>query len=135
MLIQHITLLTGHVTTHRLDTLDARAVAVCRGLLPAGGPVPAFPAYRVTIQGPVCTIWRGREPVVCWGHGNGPADPAWQPLAELQAKFAPVQAQAPAGRWMAVALLPGLLTLARADIDWLADFERCMIAAMILPPP
>lgn len=135
MLIQHITLMTGHVTTHRLDTLDAGAVAACRALLPAGGPVPAFPAYRVQICGPVCTLWRGREPVVCWAHGQGAADPTWQALADLQAQVAPVKATAPAGRWMAVALLPGMAHLTRADIGWLGDFERCLTAAMILPPP
>ena len=47
MILHHITLATGHTATHRIDTFDAGAVAACRTLLPAGGSVPGFPAFRV----------------------------------------------------------------------------------------
>jgi hypothetical protein len=63
MILHHVTLTTGHFTTHRLDVLDAGAVAICRSLLPSGGPVPAFAAFRVQITGPLFTVWRGREPL------------------------------------------------------------------------
>jgi hypothetical protein len=135
MILHHVTLATGHTTTHRLDTLDPAAIAACRALLPSGGPVPALPAYRVQITGPLFTLWRGREPIVACAHGHGQQDAAtWQTLADLQAEAgAPVKATRPPanGRWLAVAVLPGIAHLTRADIAWLADFERCLTAAMI----
>lgn len=135
MLLHHITLATGQDTVHRLDTLDPAAVDACRPLLVAGGPVPAFPAFRVTSVegGRVWTLYRGADPIVTCGHGAGTADPTWTKLADLQARFMPVTAAAPAGRWLAVVLLPGLLTTARTDIEWLGDFERCMAAAYLIP--
>ena len=136
MILHHITLLTGDTAIHRLDILDPAAVAACRSLLPAGGPVPGFPAYRVTISGPLYTIWRGREPIATGGVGHGAQDTrTWQAVAELQAQVAPVKATHPpaTAAWLAVALLPGLAHLTRQDIGWLGDFERCMAAALLLP--
>lgn len=136
MLVHHVTLATGHVAIHRLDTLDTGAVDACRALLPHGGQVPGFPAYRVEIHGPLFTIYRGREPLVTCATGNGQSD-VWECLVELQSKFCPVKADAPKGRWLAVALLPSLVNTPQADIQWLGDFERCLAAAMLLPdtPP
>lgn len=139
MLLSHITLTTGHLTTHRLDVLDAGAVAVCRSLLPSGGPIPAFPAFRVQITGPMFTIWRGQEPLVSCGIGKG-RDDTWTGLCDLDSKFRSMlgatvpHPPAPAGPWLAVALLPPLLALTQSDIGWLGDFERCLAAAMFLPP-
>lgn len=140
MIVHHITLTTCHLTTHRLDVLDAGAVAVCRSLLPAGGSVPGFPAFRVEIHGPLFTIWRGREPLVSCGIGRG-ADATWSSLCGLDSQFrsrlgatAP-HPPAPAGPWLAVALLPTLLNLTQSDVTWLGDFERCLGAAMMLPAP
>lgn len=138
MILHHITLLTGDTATHRLDTLAPAAVAACRRLLPAGGPVPGFPAYRVTISGPVYTIWRGREPIAAAGVGHGRQDAStWQALTDLQAQVAPVKATQPpaSAAWLAIALLPGLAHLTRQDIGWLGDFERCMAAALLLSAP
>jgi hypothetical protein len=131
MILHHITLSSGHVATHRLDVFAPGAVAACKALLPTGGPVPAFPAFRVEIAGPVFTIYRGREPIVTCGLGNGPEGP-WRELCNLQRKFLPVEASRPLrGRWLAVVLLPSLLTTARSDIEWLGDFERVLAAAML----
>lgn len=134
MLIHHITLATGHTATHRLDTLDAGAVAACRSLLPAGGPIPNCAPWRVEITGPVWTIWRGRDcPVVTCGVGRGHAEP-WQSLVDLQARFAPAPSgRAPSGQWLAAVLLPGLALTSADDVGWLGDFERCMAAAVLLP--
>lgn len=134
MLIQHITLLSGDNATHRLDTLSPEAVQACRELLPDGGQVPGFTAFRVQITGPVFTIYRGAEPLVTCGIGRG-HDGTWDALAQLQARFAPVVAHLPKAQWMAVAILPGLVMTARSDIGWLADFERCMAAAILGAKP
>ncbi len=131
-LIQHITLSTGDTATHRLDTLDPAVITACRALLPAGGTIPAFPAYRVEIHGPIFTIYRGREPLLTCGLGQGP-DPLWETLSDLQANFHPVKATPPHGRWLAVVLLPPLAATPPADIAWLADFERCLAAAILAP--
>lgn len=131
MLIQHITLLTGHTATHRLDTLAPEAIQACRSLLPGGGQVPGFPAFRVEIHGPMFTIWRGREPIVtaCVGFGQSPE---WEIMADMQARFGPVKVpRAPAGNWLAVVLLPPLVNQAESDIGWLGDFERCLAAAIL----
>lgn len=133
MTLPHITLATGHNTLHRLDTLDPVAVAACRALLPAGGPIPGFPAFRVEIHGPVFTVWRGREPIVTCGicHGD---DDTHAALGTLQTVVTPPASYAiPAGAWLAIAIMPGILTLTQTDIGWLGDFERCMAAALITP--
>lgn len=130
MLIQHITLLTGDNATHRLDTIAPEAVQACLALLPDGGQVPGFTAFRVQIVGPVFTLYRGVEPLVTCGIGRG-HDGTWEALAQLQNKFAPVVAKPPKAQWLAVAILPGLVMTARTDIGWLADFERCMAAALL----
>lgn len=124
MLISHITLLTGDCVTHRLDTLDPSAVQQCSGLLPSGGPVPAFPAFRVEIHGPVFSIWRGQDPIVLCGIGSG-HDRVWDELTELHDKLAPgTPAPNPhKGAWLGAVILPGMVHLTRADIAWLADFE------------
>lgn len=135
MLLHHITLLNGHTATHRLDTLDPAAVAACRALLPAGGPVPAFPAFRVEIVGnSLFTIWRGQEPIVTCAVGQGHSQ-AWEELFYLQARFVPKLKphRAPKTAWLAVAILPGIGNLTQDDIGWLADFERCLAAAILLP--
>jgi hypothetical protein len=134
MVVHHITLATGHVATHRLDTLDAGAVAACRALLPSGGQVPGFAAFRVEIHHPLFTVYRGREPLVTCGTGTG-TDDVWKSLVELQSKFCPVKADAPKSRWLATVLLPSLVNTPQADIQWLGDFERCLTAAMLLPDP
>lgn len=135
MLIHHITLATGDSVAHRLDLISPEALQACRALLPTGGQVPALPAFRVTIaERTVFTIWRGRELIVTCGIGYG-LDPAWTALVELQARFAPVLARPPAERWLGVVVLPGLTNLAGSDISWLADFERCLAAAILLPLP
>ena len=134
MLLHHITLLTGHITTHRLDTIDPGAVAACRALLPDGGPIPGFPAFRVEITEALFTIWRGQEPIATCAIGHATADDSWAALAALQARFGPVTATPPKrGPWLAVALLPGIANLTREDIGWLSDFERCLAVAILLP--
>lgn len=132
MMLAHVTLFKhGTIVMHRMDTFDADAVAACAKLLPRGGLVPAFPAYRVEIHGPVFTIWRGRDPLVTCGVGQG-EDETWLTLWEMQARFSSVQhGEAPPGWWLAVVILPGLIMMPREDIFWLADFERCLAAAMI----
>lgn len=134
MLIHHVTLASGHTATHRLDTLAPAAVAACRSLLPAGGPVPNCAPWRVDVTGQVWTVSRGRDcPVVTCGVGRGPGE-VWDSLVALQARFAPVRAAAPpGGHWLAVTLLPGLALASREDVGWLGDFERCMAAAILLP--
>jgi hypothetical protein len=132
MTLTHITLMQhGNAVLHRLDTLDPAAVTACYSLLPKGGQVPGFAAFRVEIHGPVFTIYRGREPLVVCGLGIG-EDETWLTLWELQAKFAPVdKADAPPGQWLAVVILPPLATVAKQDTGWLADFERCLAAAIL----
>lgn len=132
MTLHHITLATGHVTTHRLDTLASAAVEACKKqMLPTGGQIPALPAFRVEISGEVFTIYRSRDRIVTCGLGSGPKGP-WKELRDLQEQFLPVKAIQPKkGRWLAVVLLPGLLTTARSDIEWLGDFERVLAAAML----
>ena len=134
MLIHHITLISGHDAVHRLDIIEPHAIAVCRSLLPDGGQIPNFSAFRVEIVGPAFTVFRGREPLVSCAVGVGP-DERWQLLVDLQKRFAPIAVQDPkrGTRWLAVAILPPLALVARDDIAWLGDFERCMAAAMLLP--
>jgi hypothetical protein len=134
MMLHHITLSSGNSVTHRLDTLDAGAVASCTALLPARGPVPGYPAFRVVPYGPVFTIYRGAEPLVLCGIGAG-IDDTWRALCDVQAKFAPVSAEPPAGQWLAVVLLPPIANTSQADVGWFADFERCMAAAMLEVQP
>ena len=137
MLLSHITLTTGHLSVHRLDTLDPAAVAACRALLPSGGPVPGFPAFRVEIHGPLFTVYRGREPLVSCGLGRG-RDATWERLSALDAQFRGLMgasqpiAPPPAGPWLAVAILPPLGLLTGSDVQWLGDFERCLAAAILL---
>lgn len=134
MILHHITLLTGDSATHRLDTLDQSVIDACKQLLPAGGTIPAFAAWRVEIHGPIFTIWRGAEPVVTCLIG-GDTDPVWTTLVDLQKRCAPgvpIKAKQPQrGVWLAVALLPGLANAAQSDIGWLGDFERCLAAAIL----
>ena len=134
MICHHVTLNTGHVATHRLDTLPTHVIEVCRKLLPSGGPIPNFAPWRVEIVGPLWTIYRGRDcPVASCGVGRGRAAP-WDDLVALQAQFMPVKvSDPPGGTWLAVALLPGLALASRDDIGWLGDFERCLAAAILLP--
>lgn len=132
MILHHITLHTGQTTTHRIDTLDPRAVAACAALLPSGGQVPAFPAFRVEIATPeLFTICRGREPLATCCLGDAGSRNNWDALVALQQKFLPVSATMPRGRWLAVLLLPAIAALAPSDLGWLADFERCLAAALI----
>lgn len=134
-LLHHVTLLTGHVSTHRLDTLDHEAIQACRGLLPTGGQVPGFSAFRVEIYGPLFTVFRGREPLVTCAIGNGEQDMGtWQVLTGLQEQVGgEVKTETPPrnGRWLGVALLPPVANLTKPDVMWLGDFERCLAAAMI----
>ena len=134
MILQHITLLTGDNATHRLDTLDAGAVQACRNLLPDGGKIPSLDAYRVTItDNRIFTIWRGKSPLVTCGLGRG-LDDNWRGLISLaQQVGSPVNANAPKGNWLGVVLLPGLMAENPQNIGWLADFERCLAAAILLP--
>jgi hypothetical protein len=136
MLIHHITLLTGHTATHRLDTIAPGPVAACRALLPDGGTIPGFAAYRVqVVQGLVFTVSRGAEPIVTCGVGQG-LDATWSSLCQLAERVGPVATRTPpSGHWLAVVLLPGLANTARSDISWIGDFERCMAAALLLPAP
>lgn len=132
MIIHHVTLITGDVATHRLDTIDPRAIRACRALLPSGGPIPHCSPFRVEVLGPVFSVWRAREPIVTCGLGEG-VDETWEALQELQKRSAPVLATPPASRWLAVAILPGITAVSKNDISWLGDFERCMAAAILLP--
>ena len=129
--VQHITLMTGDVATHRLDTLNPVGVEACLALLPSGERRRGCAPYRVEILAPVFSLWRGREPILSAGVGTG-ADDTWYALVELQERFFIVKAAPPAARWLAVALLPAFTALASTDLGWLGDFERCMAAAILL---
>lgn len=131
MIIHHVTLITGDVATHRLDLISEESVQACRSLLPKGGEIPQCSPFMIEITGPVFTVSRGRDPVVVCGIGSG-RDITWDSLVDLQSRFAPVVASAPRSQWLAVVLLPGLASIAREDISWLGDFERCMAAAILL---
>ena len=135
MLLNHITPLTGNSVLHRLDTLDADVVKMCESLLPIGGSIPTLPAFNVQVTKNIFTILRGGDmPVVTCGVGNGPEDmELWNSVIDLQKMFAEEikTDEPPKGHWLTVALLPGLALTAKTDIDWLADFERCMAAAII----
>lgn len=136
MTLPHITLMTGNTMTHRLDIIAPEAVAACRALVAAGrGPVPGFPSFRVEVDGPLFTVWRGQEPIVTCGVGSDPL--LWQSLVSLQRSIGmEVRASMPAaGRWLAVAILPGMAMLTQSDIGWLGDFERCMAAALLTNEP
>jgi hypothetical protein len=132
MLTHHITLVTGDSIAHRLDTISPEVVSACRALMPHGGKVPGFPAFRVEIaERTIFTIYRGREPLVTCGVGVG-RNQVWDTLIETQEHFAPcVVTEPPHGQWLAVVVLPPLANVARNDIAWLADFERCMAAALL----
>ena len=135
MYLNHITALTGQSVLHRLDTLNPEVVESCRSLLPHGGQIPGLPAFNVQVTQNVFTILRGREiPVVTCGVGNGRNDmDCWEAVIDLQKQFYPDRkiTNPPKGRWLVVAILPGIALTAKTDIDWLADFERCMAAAII----
>ena len=123
MLIQHITLMTGDVATHRLNsTLNPCRSGGLPGLLPSGGAGPGCAPYRVEILAPVFSLWRGREPILIAGVGTG-ADDTCNALVELQERFfIVIGCAAPAARWLAVALLPAFTALASTDLGWLGDF-------------
>lgn len=76
VIIHHVTLLTGHCATHRLDLVSPAAVETCRKLL-AGGPIPGFPPWRVEVVDPVFSIHRGKAPALLCGIGRG-NDALWQ---------------------------------------------------------
>ncbi len=130
MLINHITLSTGHSALHRLDTLDSSAIETCVSILPRGGQIPGFAAFRVEIKGPTFTLYRGREPLVICGLGHGKSD-VWRALERIQNMFGQTVANPPDGNWLAVVILPALANLAPVDIGWLGDFERCLAAAIV----
>lgn len=135
MILHHITIATGHMSTHRIDTLDPDAVAACRALLPTGGPVPGFAAFRVEISGESFVVHRGREAIV-WCVVGGPQNSeSWRILVQAQSQIIP-QSKTPSmpnGRWLAVVLLPGIATQSQGDLGWTGDFERCLAAAMLTP--
>lgn len=132
MIINHITMMSGNVATHRLDMIPAGAVEACKALLPRGGVVPGFSAYRVEIDAPVFTVFRGREPIVTCAVGQG-NPPYWNDLVALQTRFHPVKVnKPPAGNWLAVVILPGISSQTHSDIGWLGDCERCLAAALLL---
>lgn len=134
MRIQHITLASGDVATHRLDMIQPAVLATCRALLPHGGPIPGCHPWRVELQPPVFTIYRGQEPVLTCGYGCG-NDDHWHDLVALQERFTPAKpSAAPCTQWLAVVLLPGITHVSRDDLGWLGDFERCLAAALLLPP-
>lgn len=131
MLLHHITLATGHTATHRADTFAPEAVQACRDLLPDGGPVPGVPGFHVEITQNVFTISREEIPLVTCGHGKGQED-LWDTLVGLQERFVPVKVSCPKrGLWLGVVLLPTLYSATKEDVIWMADFERCLAAAMI----
>lgn len=131
--LSHITLATGDSVLHRLDLIDPRAVDALRALLPKGGQIPAMSAYRAEIALPdLFTIYRGQEPLLSCGLGLGSdRTTTWDQLVALQDKFGGAKVrQVPRGPWLAVVLLPPLIAMPRADLDKLADLERCMAAML-----
>ncbi len=141
MLIQHITLSTGNSVTHRLDTIDPKAIDTCRLLLPTrGGEVPGFPNWKVNIPGEqMFTIYHQSQPIVTCGIGKGD-DPVWHMLWKAQSDFAQaisglqVKASIPPKRlWLAVLVCPALALVPQQHFSWLADFERTLAAALLIP--
>ncbi len=133
--LQHVTLMEGGNTVlHRLDTIDPEVLQICQTLLPAGGPIPAVgEGWRVEVAGPTFSVWHHLVPVVACAVGCGET-PEWQQLVMVQRTCAPVDKSPPPGRWLAVAILPGLAFRAGEDpecMEWLADFELCMAAALL----
>lgn len=133
MILHHITILTGHGATHRLDTLNPAVVSACASLLPSGGPVPGFPAFRVSISGASFQLFRGRDLIAWCVIGDHRHQQSWDLLVETQRKIAPLanDPKMPKGRWLAVVLGPGILSTSREDLGWVGDFERCLAAAII----
>lgn len=146
MLIQHLTIATGHSVPQDLTTLSPEAVAACRDLLPHGGPIPAFTAFRVQIRGHSFSIHRSTDHLLTAFLGIGSTHPTpeqharqhayWQEILQLQRQILPQlrPPAMPAGPWLAIVLGAGIVTQNQDNIRWLGDFERCMAADILLPP-
>ena len=135
LLLEHITLMTGHTVTHRIDTIDKYALKACHSLLPAGGPIPHCAPYRVEIDGPIFTIFRAKEPLVTCGIGIGSAKEhlhIWEDLIRISTLWGNVAVtNPPSGQWLAVSILPAVLNQPVSEVRWFGDFELCLAAAII----
>lgn len=147
-MLHHYTLNTGDTRTSPRSEVNDEAIAALSYLTAHGGQLPdPFTAFRVEVHpahgGAVFTISRGREPIVTCGlsWSEPGAAETWQAMEQLYLGLSDAMPQlfAPAAEpqkpqslpWLTVLLLPSLLTTARADIAWLADFERCLAWAII----
>ena len=132
MHLHHISLTTGHIDVHRLDILDPVRVAAYRKLPIAGLTVPGLEAFNVSIRLEMITIHRRENTVILCAVGTGRTH-AWNVLEALQATFSTVKAKPPAARWLGVVELPSLGELSPRDAFLLADFQRYLAAAILLP--
>lgn len=150
MLLHHLTLNTGHSSTHRLDTLDAGVVAALSPLVRSGGGIiPAVAPWRCVIAGgadagaATFDFRRGQSdgPAVFCGLAwtDAGADelwPAmlsmWEPLRSILAPQAPPPRRPGRLPWLACILLPAAaLATSREDLGWMGDAEKCFAAAIL----
>jgi hypothetical protein len=132
MLLHHISLTSGHSAVHRLDVLDPMRIAAYRQMCTAGAVIPQMEEFSVHIRRDLMTILRGETPVILCALGMGRSH-AWNVLEAFQETFSPVKANPPAARWLGVVELPALGKLSFADAFLMADFQRYLAAALLLP--
>lgn len=110
--MNHYTINTGHVFDMDGKFFDPAALAKVRELLPDGGPIPGFPAFRVEIK--KC-VWQSK-PVTSFVVFRGRDAITMNMLCT---------------EGLATLILPGANHQTDADLGWLADFEQCMALVLL----
>jgi hypothetical protein len=151
--IVHLTLNTGdRVEQHRAEVTDD-AIRVLTPLVNKGGgrlPDP-FSAFRVELARDPgdgwnsFTVYHGRNSIVecglCWDVKD--SRKLWDVICNqylcacntTAVDWTNAPTMPSTVPWLAVILLPGLLSLTRDDVLWLGDFERCLAFAIIESTP
>ncbi len=147
----HITLNTGHSHVVQAESISTAGRDAVRPLLAAGGPIPGFAPFRLTVghqSGALSmAIFRGREPItlsaVCWQ--SSAAAEVWAGLERVYfdlSERAPrliVSTAAPECPatlpWLATLLLPATVAQRPETLLWIPDFTQVLafVAAQARP--
>jgi hypothetical protein len=145
--VLHNTLNTAQAVDSPRSGVSQEAIEAVQPLIDHGGSIPAFAAFRVTIDHAIgsamFTVWREQEPIMtcalAWtAKGGAKVWPAiervYLDLGDAHPRFmasGKTPGKPASLPWLAVVLLPGLSNQSQSGVQWLGDFERCMSWAIL----
>lgn len=134
--LQHITMTTGNLVQSPRSGVQQGTIELLEPMLRAGRGVAAGIPFEIVRRQPGSALLTIGEPAgalcgVCWDEAR--SDDGWAAMltASHETGMRKFPAERPPVPWLAVMILPGMLSMELEAVSMLGDMERCLAWGLI----